>query len=111
MSDFSNNLIRAESFADSIAFVLPKARRRELRKFLENTGIVGEQLFSLKKECRVIGARLFEHCRPLFRGGLLQRVGKDILEALPACWIRPNSRRAWLSLLVHGIGKSTVSVA
>src|SRR6266496_1093368 len=103
--EFADDRIRAD------AFVVPKARRRELCKFFENTCIVGEELFSLTKERRVIGARLFEHCRTLFGRGLLQRVGEDIFETLPACRIRLNSRRAWLSLLVHSIGKFTVSVA
>src|SRR6266568_8662691 len=72
---FSYDRIRADSFADSIAFVARKTRRRKLCKFFENTRVVGDELFSLTKECCIIGARSFEHCRTLFRRGLLQRVG------------------------------------
>ena len=58
--------IRADSLTDAIAFVMPKAPRCEFRKFFENGRIVGEQLFSLKKKCCVIGARLGQHSCTLF---------------------------------------------
>jgi hypothetical protein len=65
-SEFSDDRIRTDAFADAIAFIVPEAPACEFREFFENTGIVGEQPFSLKKECCVMGARLSEHCRPPF---------------------------------------------
>jgi hypothetical protein len=54
--EFSDDRIRADAFADAIAFIVPEAPCCEFREFFENTGIVGEQPLSLKKECCVIGA-------------------------------------------------------
>src|SRR5438128_1346983 len=85
--EFSDDRIRADSFADSITIVAPKTRRRELGEFFEGRSIVGEELFSLAEKGRVISTRSSEHRRTLFRRGLLQRVGKDIFEAMPACWV------------------------
>jgi hypothetical protein len=85
--EFFDNRVRTHSLADSIAFVAPEACRCDLCEFFENIGILGEQLLSFTQECGVTGARLFERCRTLFRRGMLQHVGKNTLEPLPACWI------------------------
>jgi hypothetical protein len=88
---FPDNCVRADSLAKSIAFVVPEACRCELREFLESRGIVGKELFSLTKEFGVISARFSKHCRAFFKGRLLHRLCKDMLEALPARWIQFNS--------------------
>jgi hypothetical protein len=86
-SEFFDYCVRTHSLADSIAFVAPETCRCDLCEFFENIGILGEQLLSFTQECGVIGARLLERCRTLFRRGMLQRVGKNTFELLPTCWI------------------------
>src|SRR6266700_5088323 len=53
--------IRADSFTDAIASVMPTAPRCEFRQFFANGRIVDQQLFSFKKKCCVTGARLGQH--------------------------------------------------
>src|SRR5437868_9273951 len=83
-SEFSDNCVRTEPLAGSIAFVASETRRCELRKLFQDGRILGKQLFSFTKKRRVICACFSERCCPLFNGGLFQRVCKNILEALPA---------------------------
>jgi hypothetical protein len=89
---FPDNCVGADSLTDSIAFVVPEAYRCELREFLEGLGIVGKELLSLTEERGVVSAQFSEHCGASFKGRLLQRFCKNVLEALPARWIRLNSR-------------------
>ena len=53
---FADNCVCTYSLANSIAFVSPESRRRELCKFFENGGIVSQKLFRFAKECRVVRA-------------------------------------------------------
>jgi hypothetical protein len=86
-SEFFDNCVRAHSLANSMAFIVPEMRSRELREFFKGLCVVGQELFSLTEERRVIRAQFSEHRCPLFRRGLLQRICKDLLETLPACRI------------------------
>jgi hypothetical protein len=64
--EFSYDGIGADSFSDTVAFVVPKARRCKLCEFFEGRGIAGEELFSFTKKGRVISARSPQHGRALF---------------------------------------------
>src|SRR5215510_14146192 len=53
---FADNCVCTYSLANSIAFVSSESCRRELCKFFENGGIVGQKLFRFAKECRIVRA-------------------------------------------------------
>src|SRR5215472_7711229 len=63
---FADDCVCTYSLANSIAFVSPESRRRELSKLFENGGIVGQKLFCFAKECRIVRARFSKHCSSLF---------------------------------------------
>jgi hypothetical protein len=63
---FADDCVCTYSLANSLAFVSPESRRRELSKLFENGGIVGQKLFRFAKECRIVRARFSEHCSLLF---------------------------------------------
>src|SRR5437667_11808130 len=52
--EFSYDGIGADSFSNTVAFVVPKARRCELCEFFEDRGIAGKELFSFTEKARVI---------------------------------------------------------
>jgi hypothetical protein len=68
---FADDCVCTYSLANSLAFVSPESRRRELSKLFENGGIVGQKVFRFAKECRIVRARFSEHCSLLFDRRLL----------------------------------------
>src|SRR5690349_10372932 len=64
--EFSYDGIGADSFSDTVAFVVPKTRRCKLCEFFEGRGIAGEELFSFTEKGRVISTRSSQHGRALF---------------------------------------------
>jgi hypothetical protein len=64
--DFSYDGVRADSFANPVAFAVPKARRCELCEFFKGRGIAGEELFSFTQKGRVIGTRSPQNGRAVF---------------------------------------------